>query len=261
MHKMIKTLFLDIDGTLLSFETHRIPLSAVRAIEQAQAKGVKVIISTGRALPLVRLVEGIKPDGYITNNGCACYTADFREIYKAPIPDADLHAITEYVRDTGFAMAYCQEHRIIVNRSNDIVEEISQLLELPDFPIVDEAEVFSADVTEIIAYITEEEEIKFRELMPSCDFPRWHPLFTDIVRKGHSKQTGIDRMIEHFGCRLDETMAVGDGGNDVEMLRHVAIGVAMGNATDEVKAHADHVTTHVDEDGLANAIDKFILSV
>ena len=54
-------------------------------------------------------------------------------------------------------------------------------------------------------------------------------------------------------------MAFGDGGNDIEMLRHAGIGVAMGNANDEVKAAADIVTTSVDDDGVANSINKLVL--
>ena len=52
-------------------------------------------------------------------------------------------------------------------------------------------------------------------------------------------------------------MAFGDGGNDVSMLRYAGIGVAMGNANDDVKAHADYVTTSIDEDGVANALKHF----
>ena len=79
----------------------------------------------------------------------------------------------------------------------------------------------------------------------------------DITAKGNTKQKGIDEIINHFGIRLEETMAFGDGGNDVSMLRHAAIGVAMGNAVDEVKEHANYITTSVDEDGVANALKHF----
>ena len=75
--------------------------------------------------------------------------------------------------------------------------------------------------------------------------------------KGNTKQKGIDEIIRHFGIRLEETMAFGDGGNDVSMLRHAAIGVAMGNAVDEVKEHANYITTSVDENGIANALKHF----
>lgn len=64
---------------------------------------------------------------------------------------------------------------------------------------------------------------------------RWHPAFVDVTAKGNTKQNGIDQIIRHFGIKLEETMAFGDGGNDISMLRHAGIGVAMGNANDDVK--------------------------
>ena len=70
----------------------------------------------------------------------------------------------------------------------------------------------------------------------------------DVTAKGNTKQQGIDQFIKRFGFKLEETMAFGDGGNDIGMLRHAGIGVAMGNANDEVKSHADYVTASVDED-------------
>ena len=54
-------------------------------------------------------------------------------------------------------------------------------------------------------------------------------------------------------------MAFGDGGNDVGMLAHVGLGVAMGNASDAVKQYADYVTADVDEDGVARALERFVL--
>lgn len=86
---------------------------------------------------------------------------------------------------------------------------------------------------------------------------RWHPAFVDVTARGNTKQNGIDQIIRHFGIRLEETMAFGDGGNDIGMLRHAGIGVAMGNAEDDVKAAAEYVTTSVDEHGIANALKRF----
>ncbi|MDR0348571.1 MAG: HAD hydrolase family protein, partial [Tannerella sp.] len=65
------------------------------------------------------------------------------------------------------------------------------------------------------------------------------------------------RILEHYGISLSETMAFGDGGNDIPMLQHVACGIAMGNASDEVKAVAGYVTDSVDDDGLTNALRHF----
>lgn len=86
---------------------------------------------------------------------------------------------------------------------------------------------------------------------------RWHPAFVDVTAKGNTKQNGIDQIIRHFGIKLEETMVFGDGGNDISMLRHAGIGVAMGNANDDVKAASNYTTTSVDEDGIANALKYF----
>ncbi|MBR5298612.1 MAG: HAD hydrolase family protein, partial [Parabacteroides sp.] len=79
----------------------------------------------------------------------------------------------------------------------------------------------------------------------------------DVVSMGISKRVGIDKMLEHFHIGLDECMAFGDGGNDIQMLSHVGLGVAMGNASDEVKKYADYVTDSVDEDGIYKALKFF----
>ena len=81
--------------------------------------------------------------------------------------------------------------------------------------------------------------------------------FVDVTAKGNTKRNGIDQIIRHFGIKLEETMAFGDGGNDISMLRHAGIGVAMGNANNDVKAASNYTTTSVDEDGIANALKYF----
>ena len=82
-------------------------------------------------------------------------------------------------------------------------------------------------------------------------------MLADITAKGDTKQKGIDEIIRYFGIKLEETMAFGDGGNDITMLRHAAIGVAMGQAKEDVKAAADYVTAPIDEDGISKAMKHF----
>ena len=95
--------------------------------------------------------------------------------------------------------------------------------------------------------------------MPHCTSARWHPLFTDISPLGGTKQNGIDQFLQHYNIDLSETMAFGDGGNDIQMLEHVAIAIAMGNANDEVKNIADYVTDDVEHDGIMKALQHFQL--
>lgn len=86
---------------------------------------------------------------------------------------------------------------------------------------------------------------------------RWYPTFADIIASGVDKGVGIDQFCNYHGFSLEETMAFGDGGNDLEMLRHAAIGIAMGNADDDVKQAADYVTNDVDDEGVFKALQHF----
>ena len=110
---------------------------------------------------------------------------------------------------------------------------------------------------QLTPFIDIEEEQLLLPSIPNCEMGRWHPAFVDVTAKGNTKQRGIDEIIRHFGIRLEETMAFGDGGNDISMLRHAGIGVAMGNAKDDVKAAAGYVTTSVDDNGIANALKQY----
>ena len=118
-------------------------------------------------------------------------------------------------------------------------------------------EMTGKDIFQLTPFINEAEEQMIRPAIPNCEIGRWHPAFADITAIGNTKQRGIDEMIRRFGIRREETMAFGDGGNDISMLRHVGIGVAMGNAAPDVRSHADYVTSTVDEDGIVNAVRHF----
>ena len=130
-------------------------------------------------------------------------------------------------------------------------------LGVKEFPEEDFDKAIRRDVYQITPFFNAEQE---KEVLPQalgCEFGRWHPAFVDITAKGNTKQNGIDQFIKYFGFKLEETMAFGDGGNDIGMLRHAGIGVAMGNAKGDVKAAADYVTDAVDEDGIFKAMKHF----
>ena len=103
----------------------------------------------------------------------------------------------------------------------------------------------------------EKEKSIMQEVLVHCRSSRWNPVFADVNVYGCNKQSGIDHVLEHCGIALSETMAFGDGGNDIPMLRHVALGIAMGNASDEVKRAAKYTTDTADECGIWNALKRF----
>ncbi|MDR0394440.1 MAG: HAD hydrolase family protein, partial [Tannerella sp.] len=109
----------------------------------------------------------------------------------------------------------------------------------------------------LTAFFPIEREPEIMKNLPGCTATRWYPTFADIVAHGVDKSVGLEKIGEFFGFGPHEMMALGDGGNDISMLKYAGVGVAMGNAGEEVKRAADYVTTSVDDDGVGNALRHF----
>ncbi|MCP9612666.1 Cof-type HAD-IIB family hydrolase [Coprobacter tertius] len=256
----VKAIFFDIDGTLVSFDTHKIQPSTIQAIKEVRKKGIKTFIATGRPLNLIGELPGLEFDGYITLNGAYCETDKQTEIYKNPIPKNDLNKAIEYLEtdNNPFACAFMTKNEIVVNRIDEKVRTLSEMVNTP-LPILTPLEMIKhKEVLQINIFVNEEKEKYLMEtVFTHCVASRWNPLFADVNSRENSKQTGIDKILTYYGLELSETMAFGDGGNDIPMLKHVATGIAMGNAGEKVKEAADYITTTVDDNGIYNALKYF----
>ena len=238
---MVKAIFFDIDGTLVSFKTHEVPRSTIDALDILRKKGIKVFIATGRHYSSINNLGDLKFDGYVTLNGGYCFAGEDKVIYKHSIPDRDIDALIRYLEtEESFPCAFVQEKEIFMNYKDETVEEIFNMLNFPEPPIRPLSEMKGKTVYQLVSFFTAEQEKKI--------------MSTDVVPAGSSKRIGIDKMLEYFKIPLKECMAFGDGGNDIAMLQHAGIGVAMGNADDDVKQYADYVTDSVDEDGIFKAL-------
>lgn len=254
---MIKAVFFDIDGTLVSFKTHEVPQSTRNAIAALQAKGIKTFIATGRQFESINNLGALQFDGYITLNGGYCF-AGKEVIYKRSIEREDIRSLVHYIENVKqFPCIFVGEHDSFANYLNEDAYTILEQLNFPEPPVAPIVNVLDKEVFQIISFFRDEDEQDILNVIPNCEATRWSPLFTDLVPKGSCKQVGIDKILEHYGIALEDTMAFGDGGNDISMLRHIPNSVAMGNAEDEVKQAASYITTSVDDDGIWNALKHF----
>lgn len=257
---MIKALFFDIDGTLVSFKTHTIPTSAVDAIKTAKNKGVEIYISTGRPYALINNIEGIKPiiNGYITTNGAYCFT-EHHVISCSPIPDQDVRKVLSESDEKHFACIVVGEKDVIMyNPTQEANHLFRDMLDIKnyrtDIPI---EKVLKQPILQLTPFITEQQEKELLPLIPGIESSRWYPAFVDFTAKGISKATGLKEIASFRGFDISETMAFGDGGNDLTIVEAAGIGVAMGNANEILKEHADYITTSVDDNGIANALRHY----
>lgn len=254
---MIRALFFDIDGTLVSFKTHIVPESTVKAIKEARDKGIKVFISTGRPKIIINNLGKLEFDGYITMNGAYCFAGKDEVIYKSSIPSEDVETVVSMVKKTSLSCIFVLEKKMFICNPGWMSNEFSTTLNIPPLPEIKADDILSNEIFQISPFITPAQEKELMPQIPYCESGRWHTSFTDIVAKGNGKNRGIDEIIKHFDIPLEATIAFGDGGNDIPMLQHAAIGVAMGNAKDNVKQAADYVTDSVDDDGILKAFQHF----
>ncbi|MDR0891894.1 MAG: Cof-type HAD-IIB family hydrolase [Mediterranea sp.] len=255
---MPKALFFDIDGTLVSFDTHRIPASTIEALEAAHAQGHQIFIATGRPTAIINNLGELQQrnliDGYVTMNGAYCFVGD-EVIFKSVIPAEEVHAMALFCEGRNIPCIFVEEHTLCVCQPDEEMKRVFyEFLHVNAVPVVSPAEVAQKEIIQMTPFIRAEQEDDIRPATPTCEYNRWYPSFADVTSKGVTKQRGIDEIIRHFGLSLEDTVAFGDGGNDISMLRHAGIGVAMGQATDEVKAAANYVTAPIDEDGISKAM-------
>ena len=257
-HTSLKAVFFDIDGTLISFKTHKVPASTEKAIAELQAKGIKVIVSTGRSIDSIDHIKYLNFDGFITFNGGYCTSKSGGLLFKKCIDSRDIDSILAHAKINSLSFSLMSEQEVSLHGATPAIAGMYASLDLPVPPPIDFENIDRASVLQTNLFMGPVEEKAFMPLvMPNSVASRWTHLFADVNPKGQSKKVGVDVFCAHFNIDLSETMAFGDGGNDIEMLKHVKIGVAMGNANPEVKDIADYVTDDVDSDGIWNAMQHF----
>ena len=234
-----KLIALDIDGTLLS--SQRKPLdSTMKALKALREAGHLVTIATGRSRLLAGdVIHQLGCSNYIICNGSAGFL-DHEQVYKHTL---DREALTRMIE---FASA----------REVDIM-----LFGLDSFgqqaPEYEEDYFSKHEVYQGCAFYDQSMDEEFQAAFPEFRLVRWHENSVDIIPNPGSKAQTILALAKKVGIKPENIVTFGDGNNDIEMLNLAGTGVAMGNAGDNLKQVADYITTHVDEDGVKNALLHF----
>lgn len=257
--KDIKAIFFDIDGTLVSFKTHRIPQSTLKAVHNVRKKGIKIFIATGRPLPFVNNLGELEYDGIMSVNGARCQTKDGKVIRNCPIDKADIQNLVNYCKEKPLSMAFTSAGEAYQNFASQDFHDIFTLLDINEPAQMPIEHCLEMEIMQLVIFIKQEEEKEImKQVLPHCSTQRWHPAFADVISKGNSKQQGVDAICKYYDIPLSQTMAFGDGGNDISMLNHVKYGYAMGNAKQEVLDAVTLHTSSVDDDGVAQILNQLL---
>lgn len=249
---MGKLLLLDIDGTLLNSKKE-LPASAFEALQQARENGHELAIATGRAPFMFKeLREKLDIHTFISFNG-QYIVRDNDIIHTEALDPGMLDKVVKFAEERDHPLVYMNGKKMI--SSIDYHPDIDESLKSLKFPHPDTELDFHRDndIYQSLVFCTKEEEAEYHENFKDFQFVRWHRVSCDILPKGGSKASGIEKLIASTGNSIEETIAFGDGLNDLQMMQMAGFSVAMDNGHPETKAVASHITSHVDEDGLAKA--------
>jgi Cof subfamily protein (haloacid dehalogenase superfamily) len=255
---MKKIVFFDIDGTLLDHDKN-LPLSTMRALKELKNNGVFVAIATGRApFMFESLREELEIDSFVSFNG-QYVVFENQVIYQNPLDTNELSMFLKETRKNNHPLVFLTEKTMKASvEYHPFIEESLGTLKFPH-PEEDVHFYESRHIYQSLVFCEEQKEQYYRSEYPGFSFVRWHPYSVDVLPSGGSKAEGIKKMIERLDFKLEDVFAFGDGLNDIEMLKAVGTGVAMGNGTDEAKRHANVITTDVDNNGIWNGLKELKL--
>lgn len=260
---MKKLFFFDIDGTLIECEKgiYEIQKNTQDALDKLKDNGNDVFLATGRCKSFI--VDGVMKypfSGYVTCNGTYVeYNGNV--IYKKVVPSEAIQKTHELCLRKNMAYYFESNDKIyVLNKNNPKHLEFKNKWGMKDEIIVDQYDVNSVETYIGMIVVNSEEDIEemIETLSPYFDIQRHQfGLSFDLTLKGESKAKGIKKLVEAIHSNMDSTVAFGDGKNDLEMLKEVGIGIAMGNAHVDTKAQADYVTDSVDKNGIVKALEHF----
>ncbi|MBQ8793889.1 MAG: HAD-IIB family hydrolase [Clostridia bacterium] len=274
----IRAVFVDMDGTLLSKSQVAISMRNMSALQQAIKKGVHIIPCTGRVFnmlpPQLLSQEGIRY--FVTSHGARAYDKERNvSLFENTIPAKESAQLMKLLEGKGlyneiaanatiyfekavadnFDMSVVPEHHVWYVRdkwytavespseyflSNNIGVEKMNIYGIPEAM---QQEIY--DAVNATGFITHTRP----GAGPNLEFS-YHKI---------DKFKATDAILNELGISYDEALAIGDSSSDVEIIKKCGVGVAMGNAPDDVKKYADYVTALNTDDGLAVAIEKYVL--
>nr|WP_216855622.1 Cof-type HAD-IIB family hydrolase [Paenibacillus qinlingensis] len=248
-----KIVFFDIDGTLIN-EDKQVPDSTVKAIHQLKASGIEPVIATGRAPYFIKpLAELLGIDSYVClNGGYAVYKGE--PLYHRVIAKSAIEALVKLAASHGHSLVFEGEHAFATDAQDHPFVHSSVSSLKVDLPSYDPHFWKSNDIYQIFLHCEAKDEHLYEGLNSEFKLIRWHEHAMDVLPAGGSKAQGIAAMLELVGLKPEDAVAFGDGLNDMEMLSYVGFGIAMGNSHKDLLPYADHVTTHVDEEGVRNGL-------
>lgn len=267
---MYKLIALDMDGTLLNSKKN-ISRRTKEAIENARKNGVKVVLATGRPVDgiesYLKELQMISDKDYaITYNGALVQNVGTKDVISStPLNKSNLIELYNISKELNVNIHAFTEDKCITPKMSKYTKLESEIngieVDVIDFNTVNDDEtilkIMMIDEPEILDAAIKKLD---KELYSRYTIVKSTPYFLEFLSIEANKGQGIKGLAEELKINKDEVICIGDAGNDLHMIQYAGLGVAMGNAFEEIKKEADYITKSNDEDGVAHVIEKFVLN-
>jgi len=268
---MYKLIAIDMDGTLLKGDK-TLSEETCRVIKEAHSKGIKIVLSTGRPMKgIEQYLEALDlvsdKDYAVTFNGAVVQNIKTREIIsKKGISHEDVAVLYDVSLKLNLNIHAFSFDSVLTPRITTYTQLESDLnhvpIEIMDFKNLDKSiDIIKVLMVEDPAILAEAIAKLPSELYEKYTVVKSAPFFLEFLNKSVNKGVGVELLAKSLNIKQEEVMCIGDAGNDIHMIKYAGLGVAMGNAFEEVKKIADYITLTNEEDGVAHVIEKFVLAV
>ncbi|OAB47215.1 Cof-type HAD-IIB family hydrolase [Paenibacillus antarcticus] len=255
---MYKIVFFDVDGTLLSEIDRSIPQSTKEAIHRLINKGIKVVVATGRPYSLCEELVSMGLDTIISANG-ALIQCDGNVFYKSVLASETVRELTAFAELNGHSVSYFTEAFAMNGIGSDnkrVMEALNETLSITQYP--PKMSSIAEEVYCMCLYADGSEDQKYIDNFPKLRFVRFHRYVMNVLEEAEvSKSAAIKKVLDYLEIDKSEAIAFGDGGNDLDMLEYVGLGIAMGNGENRLKEKANFVTRRASEGGISYALKIF----
>lgn len=257
---------IDLDGTLLDDDLKISPRTQ-EVIARVRQQGVHVTIATGRMFASAQpyaLQLGLDIP-LITYQGALVKTSQGGQVlYHRFVPLELARQVIQTVNEYGYPINVYLDDRLFVEKITPEGEMYARRSNVPLHPAGDLLEFLQEDPIKVLVI---QEEDKLQALEEKCRkifggklyITRSQPMYLEFMHPEATKKRGLEAVASHLGIGPEKIMVIGDSYNDLEMFRFAGFSIAMGNARPEIKERADYVTKSNREEGVAEALEKFLL--
>ena len=264
---MYRLVAVDLDGTLFNNERH-VSARNRQAIEDVLSSGRILTIATGRPLQGVSdIIDMVGADmPFIIYNGAMVITSKTKRVLYESMLSGDLAAeVARLGERLGATVFVYRNGELYVSEINQMVSGYMSAFKIAPIVPDDLLQIAAQGATKVLFRDTPERISKFQEAARPhfegrLNFFMSQPNILEFVNLNASKGAAMRIIGERYNIAQSEMFAIGDSYNDASMLRYAGLGVAMGNAPAEIKDIADAVTLTNEEDGVAEAIYRYILN-